>query len=201
MGAINDQFDAMELQWRRNRALAEFDIPALGILEAAGLADPRRINRGHGLVDLGLDQVLDLVRKLQPVRAEELDAIVIIRVMGRADDDPGLGPKSAGQIGNGGGRHRPGQQRIDTSRGETRLQRRFKHISGDAGVLADKHSGILPIPRKNPAGCPTQLQNEIGGDRISSHLATYAIGSEICTAHALSISPNQNLPSPGRITP
>ena len=44
--------------------------------------------------------VLDLVVELVAVGAEELDAVVVVGIVGGGDDDAGVGAQAAGDVGD-----------------------------------------------------------------------------------------------------
>jgi hypothetical protein len=60
------------------------------------------------------DLVFDVVVEFVSVRAEELDAVVGVWVVGGGDRDPGIGAKASGHVSNTWGGQRPDKQNIDT---------------------------------------------------------------------------------------
>src|SRR5262249_54421837 len=79
MSAIDHHPQALEAHAARQRALGEFDVAALLVLDAPGTADFGALGQVLGQVgiDQRLDLVLDLVGELVAVRTEQLDAVVV----------------------------------------------------------------------------------------------------------------------------
>ena len=184
VGAVQGHLEPLELHAHRDGALAEFDVAAVGIHHPLGLAQPGRVDGSHGLVQFRLDGVFHLIGQLEALGGEELDAVVIKRVVRGTDDDTGAGTHGTGQVGDGRGGHGTQQVDVDAGGGETGLQGRFEHIAGDAGVLADEDLAA-PLPQ-HPTGGPAQAQDEFRGNGVFAHLAADAVGTEIlasqCTA-------------------
>src|SRR5690606_23125022 len=72
------------------------------------------------------------------------------------------------------------------------LQRRLEHVVGDAGVLADHHQRLAPIPGaldQDLAVGVAQPEHEVGRDRALADPAADAVGAEVLPpAHALAAS-------------
>ena len=108
IGAVDDDLQAFEIELVGERALAEFDVAARGIVDAPGLAQLRRAHAGDGAIHLLFDRVLDRVGKFGAGCGKEFDAVVFERVMRCTDDDPCRQSQRAGQIGNRRRWQRPG---------------------------------------------------------------------------------------------
>ena len=70
---------------------------------AATLEYPDRARAGIGrrrIVERSLDLVLEVVGELHPVAGEELDAVVLGRVVGSGDHDAGVGAELGGEERN-----------------------------------------------------------------------------------------------------
>jgi hypothetical protein len=67
--------------------------------------------------------VLDLVGQLVAVRAEQLDAVVVERIVRGGDHDAEIGAHRARQHGDRRRRHRAEQQHVHADRGEAGDQR------------------------------------------------------------------------------
>ncbi len=126
------------------------DVAGARILEFLGAADggagvARAEERvvGHQALDLGLHRV----GELEAVRPEDLDAVVLIRVVARADDDAGVGAHAHRQIGDGGRRHRSAQDHAAPHGANARRDRRFEHVTGEARVFADDDARACALPR------------------------------------------------------
>ena len=97
IGAIDHDLEPVEAQPARKAVLDEFDIAAAGIVEPLGAAELLRPARAREQVsaDLRLDGGLDLVRQLVAVRAEELDAVVLERIVRGRDHDAEIGAQAS----------------------------------------------------------------------------------------------------------
>ncbi|MNV75380.1 hypothetical protein D3C71_1686610 [compost metagenome] len=81
MGAVDHNLEAGKAGTGRHTALAEFDIPTRRVIDSRHLADLARLNHSHWGIEQLFDHVLDFIRKLGALAGEELDAIVIMRIM------------------------------------------------------------------------------------------------------------------------
>ncbi|KAG0920227.1 hypothetical protein G6F32_015701 [Rhizopus arrhizus] len=113
MRGVHHNLHAVQVEVVGERALAEFDVAALRIGHAARAAQALGGDAAQRLVQRGFDVGFDLVGQLHALRREELDAVVLVRVVRRADDDTRHQAQRPGQVGHGGRRDRPGQQHID----------------------------------------------------------------------------------------
>ena len=165
-------------------ALAELDVTAGGIVDALRLAKFGGLHALELVIQLGLDGQLHFIGQLGAIGGEELDAVVVIRVVGGADDDASLGTEGASQVGHRRRRHGAHQYGLEARSGEARFQRRFQHVAGDPGVLADQHL-LGALLGEHLAGGPTQLHHEIRGDRKFANLAADTIGAKILSGHCL----------------
>ncbi len=148
---------------------------------------------GHVAVDQRFDLVLDLVGQLVAVRPEQLDAVVVERIVRGRDHDAEIGAHRAGQHGDRGRRHRAEQQHVHADRGEARDQRGLDHVAGEPGVLADDHAvAVLAAPEHEPGRLP-DLQRQFRRDHAVGAAAN-AVGAEILANHRE--SPRRRLPCP-----
>ncbi len=146
--AVDDDAPALEVELVRERALAELDVAAPGVLDAARLAELRRRHARERARHHAFDRLLDRVRKLGARLGKELDPVVVERIVRRADHDPRGEAQRARQVGDRGRGERSGQVDVDARRGESRLQRRLQHVPGDPRVLADEHGGAHAVARR-----------------------------------------------------
>src|SRR5690606_2786219 len=184
MRAIDDDFDAAQIEVTRHGAFAKLDVTTGCVIDTDNLAQLRRGYGRHRLINLALDFQLDIVRQLGAFAGEKLDAVVLVGIVRGADDNAGLGVECAGQVGDGGSGHRAEQRYIRARRNEAGLQRRLEHIAGNARVLADDDLAATGAG-KHLAGRPAQLEYEFGIDRPLADRAAHAIGAEITSAHIL----------------
>ena len=132
----------------------------------------------HQLFDLQLDVVGQLVA----VRAEQLDAVVVVRIVRGRDHHAEVGAHRAGQHGDRRRRHRAGQQHVHADRGEAGHHRVFDHVAGEAGVLADQHTVAMVAVAEHQAGGLAHLERKLRRDR-GVGAATNAVGSEMLADH------------------
>ena len=112
-------------------------------------------------VDQLLDLELDLVGKLEPVGAEQLDAVVLIGIVRGRDHDAEIAAHGARQHGDRGRRHRAEQQDIHADRGEAGHERVFDHVAGEPRVLADDDPVAVIAALERQAGRLTDLSRPV----------------------------------------
>ena len=112
-------------------ALGEFDVAGAVALDAHGAAKVGRLRQLQReiLVEHRLDLGFRLVRQLEAVRPEQLDAIVFKGIVRGRNHHPDIGPHGRGQHGDGGRRDRPEQQRVHADRGEAGHHGVFDHVA------------------------------------------------------------------------
>ena len=186
VGAIDHDAQAVERQVARQRALGEFDVAVLHAVDALGASEIGRL--GEPLAEIGIDQRLDaefdLVGQLVAVRAEQLDAVVVVRVVRGRDHHAEIGAHRARQHGDRRRRHRAGQQHVHADRGEARHQRGLDHVAGQPRVLADQHAvAVVAVLEHQARGLP-DLERKLRRDRAVGAAAN-AVGAEILANHAL----------------
>lgn len=188
VGGVDHQLQPVEIQVVREGALAEFDVAALGVGHAARAAQFFRADAAQRLVHRLLDGGLDVVGQLHAMGGEELDAVVLVRIVRGADHDTGGQAQRARQVGHGRRRDGPGQQHVDTGGRQAGFQGGFQHVAGNAGVLADHDlgpvaaapAGVLAMfARQHPAGGIAQTQREGGVDHRAADFAAHAVGTKI----------------------
>ena len=135
--AIDGDPQAMQRRGRTVGALAELNVTAPGVDNAPSAAHRLRRHAGHGLVQRGFDGQFVGIRQLATIGAEQLDTVVVVRVMRCADHDADLGAEGAREISNCRCGHRADEQDIDARRGEAGFQCRFKEIPGQPRVFSD----------------------------------------------------------------
>ncbi len=128
--------------------------------------------------------MLDRVRQLVAVRGEKFDAVVFEWIVGSRDHDAGLQAQGARKVGDRGRGHRSGKIGVHAGGGQSRLQGGFQHITGNARVLADQHSGMIAGRQiatggEHLAGSIPEAHDEIGCDRRFADTPAYAVSTEI----------------------
>ncbi len=126
---------------------------------------------------------LDGVGELVAVGPEELDAVVLIGVVGGRDDDAEIGPERARQHGHGRRRLRPQQDHIHPHGDEACRQRRLQHIAGEPRILADDDTVAVIAAAELGAGGQRQLEGGAGRDRLAIGGAAKTVGAEELASH------------------
>ena len=99
------------------------------IVDTAGAADLGAGGERLRLTQHRLDGQLVLVRQLEAIGAEQLDAVVLIGVVAGRDHHADVCAQFAGQQGNRRSRHRPQQDHIHAHAGKTGNQGVFQHVA------------------------------------------------------------------------
>src|SRR5690606_106244 len=133
------------------------------------------------------------VVELLAVGGEELDAVVVVRVVRGGNDDAAVGAQRARQVGDGGCWHRADQLHVHARGHQARLQRRLEHVVRDPGVLADDHQRLAPgfvaLVQGMAVGV-AQPQHEVRGNGRLADPAADAVGAEVLAAHAAASAPD-----------
>ena len=167
--------------------LGIFDVAAQRVVDAHGLAD--LVGGGPDVLDLAaenqaLDLILDLVVELVAVGAEELDAVVVVRIVRGGDDDAGIGAEAAGDVGDPRRGQRADEQHIHAHREDAGGEGVLEHVAGKAGVFAQHNlvaapaAGLAFETLEDMAGGAAKLEGGLGGDRLDVGGAANAIGAE-----------------------
>src|ERR1700730_9139222 len=133
--------------------------------------------RHHGEVEQAFDLVFRLIRQLAAGGVEEFDAIVLISVVRRADDDAEAAFQALRHIRDARRRQRADQHDIDPRGDESRLQGGLEHVSGDACVLADQHASAARS--QHSRGGARQAERKIHGHGRLTDTAAHTVGAEI----------------------
>ena len=161
--------------------------PHPGQIDAEALEDVLEVRVGRDLdvLDLALvdsrrrrEQLLDLllrdVRQLVALRVEELDAVVLRRVVGGRDDDAQVERE---QCDGRRGQH-PAQDAVATGGDDAARERLLELDPGRARVPAHEDLG-----RAGPERCgPAEALDELGRDELA-HDAAHPIGAEVLAGH------------------
>ena len=157
--------------------LAELDVATCGVLNAPSLPEHRGVYCLQRPLELRLDGNLNRIVKLVALRREELDAIVVVRVVGGGDNDSCVAAKRPGQIGYSRCGHGAGKLHIDARRREPRFEGGLEHVPGYARVLADENSADT-LAREDPPGRPAQTKHELRRYRLATNAAANAVRTE-----------------------
>ena len=181
MGAIDGNAQAIEAEALREAGLGGFDVAARRILEPARAPQPGRPREGIGQVP-GLHQRLDLgflrVGELQAIRAEQLDAVILIGVVARRYHHPEIRAQAAREHGDGRRGQGPDDHHIHARADEAGGECRFQHVPRQARILADHHAmamraAVEELPRRL-----TEAQRRAGIHWRRIRRAADAIGAE-----------------------
>src|SRR6266850_6255283 len=153
-------------------------------VDAAGAAETGALRQTpvDRLVEQLLDLLLDVVGKLEALRAEQLDAVVLEQIMRGGDHDAEIGAHRLGQHRNRRRRHRAEQQHVHADRGKAGDHGVFDHVAGETGVLADDDAVAMIATLKHQAGRLPHLERELRRDQ-SIGAAPNSVGTEIFAAH------------------
>src|SRR5690606_1864938 len=91
MSAVQRDMPPRQRKILRYGGLAELTVAGRGVGHARGLSQRFRFHRGKRGLQFGLDLQLGRIIKLLATRREELDAIVVMRIVRGTDDDAGIG--------------------------------------------------------------------------------------------------------------
>ena len=132
-------------------------------------------------IEFTLDRRLDLVGQLRAAGREELDAVVVERVVRRRDHRPHR-TELLGDEGDHRRRHHTEPDDVDAFSGEAGAERGVEHRCGDAGVATD-HDGrrgpvVGPIDVQHPGRGAAQAECEFCG-QFGVRDTTDAVGTEL----------------------
>lgn len=144
--AVEHDLDALEaLLARRDHELHVLIQEIRAVLDVADVLRRRarvvivRLELMHD----GLELILDGIRQLVAVAAEELDAVVVERIVRGRDDDAGLSLMLACEVCDGRRRDDAGEHRAAARRADAGRQRRLEHLARDARIAADDDERLL----------------------------------------------------------
>jgi len=128
-----------------------------------------------------------LVWQLETVGPEDLDAVVVVRVVGGRDDDAGVATHARGQIGDAGCRKGTGVENEAAHGVDPGSQSRLEHVARAARVFADEDLGLVAFTRKVKRDRFAQPRSHFDGHGVLVGQASNSVGSEKC-AHSKSFA-------------
>ena len=128
----------------------------------------------------GLDPVLRLVGELGAVAPEELDAVVLPRVVGGRDDNGEIEPEAADEDRRGRSGHDARDERISPALRDARRERALEHRPGLARVADDQYLRAL-CPRLVGRGA-AERDGKLGRQSLAGD-PTDAVGAEKPLSH------------------
>ena len=168
MGRVDDDFDAVEQQVAGEGVLREHHVATARVLELLRAADvlaggeraeQRRARAARAVLQERLELRFLLVRQLEAVAPEDLDAVVLVGIVARADDDAGVGAHAHRELGDGGRRDGTAQDDPAAHRADARGDRRLQHVPREPGVR-----GVCVLPRPATKVIARPSASAISGD-------------------------------------
>ena len=151
------------------------------LLRSVEFAHTANLEPGAGAgFDPRLNRLLGCVCQLEAVSAEELDPIVLIRVMRSGHDDADVEAVLGDKQRRRGGWQHAAKQRLAAGRGDPCSQRRFEHLAGLARVANHEHARASTsslLGRRAP-----ERQRQLGRQLFASEPAN-TVGAKEMTSH------------------
>ena len=126
--------------------------------------------------------LLDVVGELEAVGAEQLDAVVVERIVRGRDHHAEIGAHGAREHADRRRRDRAGEQDVHADRGEAGDQRGLDHVAGEPGILADEHAVAMVAAAKDQPRRLPDLERQLRRDHAVGAAAN-AVGAEILANH------------------
>ena len=168
--------------------LGVFDVAAPGVVDAGRLADLVRAHPGDLPLaqDLPLDRQLQLVGQLVAIGPEDLEPIILIRVVRSRQHDAGAATHRLRQVRHARRRHRADEEDVHAARDESAGQRGLEHVAGDARVLADDDAVVVgAIGFQDPRDRLAGTQRDFRGDRVFVRFPANTVRAEESGGHGL----------------
>ena len=192
VGAVQTHLDALEGVDAQADQVTHVAVAARHIVHGAadvlpvgkGQLRPVLIKDMELAVDVVLHQQQGLLGHLFAVAVDQLDAVVVERVMAGGDHNAAVKIIHAGNVGHAGGGGDVEQVGIRTGSGQARHQAVLEHVGAAAGILADDDAGRLVVTAALPqciiipAQKTAHLVGVVGG-QVHSGLATEAVCTKI----------------------
>jgi len=169
VGAIQLDLHPFQGVFLGEGALQKDDVPVPGPFDPVGLA--QFLGGGVEVVhEVFQDQLfylqLRFVGELVAVVGEDLDAVVLIGIVGGGDDDARIGPHALGEKGDARRGHDPHHDGVHPHGADAGNQGVFQHITGNAGVLADDDLGPVPLTLEIMGRRFADIQGQIRGHGV-----------------------------------
>jgi len=127
---------------------------------------------------------LDIIRELEPVGTEKLDAIIFEKIMRGGNHNAQIATQGASEHGNRGSGYGTKQHHIHAHRGETCDHGIFDHITAEARILADDDTMTMVAALENDTCRLPDLERKLGRDEPIGAPAN-AVCAEKLPAHGL----------------
>ena len=182
VGAVEQHPGAAQVELREARVELS-QIVLQRAVQSGDASDSRR--RGDRLRERLLDLVLGVVVELEPVVREQLDPVVLERVVGGRDDGRHLQLVAANQQWRGGRRKHAADQRVAAGGRDPRRDGRLEHLARFARVADDQD--LWPRVLRPDDRCPGERQRKLGGQKLPG-AATDTVRAEKLARHAATVS-------------
>ena len=178
--AIDDDLQSVQASTARKARLGCFDVPPGGVVKS------RRATKRLGCrqsvckpaVHQALDFQLGLVGELGAIGSEQLDAVVLVRIVGSRDHHAEIGTQRSGEHGDRRRRDRPEKGHVHAGTDQAGGQRRFDHVTGQPRVLADHRSTAMIVTGEPQAGGLPKAQCHACRHWVAVGLAADTVGAE-----------------------
>ena len=159
------------------------DIATASVFKPLGPANVFRQRQFRIFFEIRFNLELVCVGKLESVRTEQFDAIVIIGIVTRRYHDPQIGTHGAGEQ-----RHRRCRQRTDLDHihadaCETCHQCIFHHIAGQPGIFPDNDAMPMIPALKMATRRLSHFHGDLRRHRMGIGQAAYAVSTEKFFCH------------------
>ena len=144
--AVESDLLSLEAAGRQRNEVT--DVAVTARREIDGASDIRtgcqRHLRGY-TVEVILDFLYDIIAELLAVSIDDLDAVIIVRIMGGGDHHATVEVLRAGHISDGRSCRHMQKVSICTGRSDTCGDCIFKHIAGTSRILTDDDAAVLAV--------------------------------------------------------
>ena len=127
--AIEHDPQALQTKAAIDRCLTELDVAACSVRQPGCATEAVGAHADHLAFELCFDLQLDGIGQFVSAAIEELDAVVVVRVVGGRNHDSGVRAQRAREVGDRGRRHGAEQANVDASAGEAGLEHRLQHVA------------------------------------------------------------------------
>ena len=144
VGAVQAHLHAFVGMAGQGNQIADVAVAPGGIIDGAADAVPGGVRRfGQFSVDVLFHLVGHFVGHFFPAAIDQLDAVIVVRVVAGGNHDAAVKALRAGHVGHGGGGGHVQQVHVRAAGRQSRRQGVFKHIAGKTGVLSNHDSGLV----------------------------------------------------------
>ncbi len=181
-GAVRDveaDLDILEAVLRQRDEVADVAVAAGDIVD--GAADGVFLRHGHFAlaVDVVFDEKQSFLVHLLAVAVDDLDAVVVVGVVGRGDHDTAVELVHTGDVRDRGSRGDMHDVSVGAGGHEARAQRILEHVARTSRILTDDDFRLLPFAG---AVVPAEVLADLDGvfeGQVFVGFAAEAVGSEI----------------------